>query len=232
MTENDKVLIVIPARSGSKRLPHKNKLLLAGKPLICWTIEAALGARLDARILVTSDDSEILKIARRYRSNGVVAYERATNLASDTSTTTEVLLDAINAEIKMGRNPKTLILLQPTSPLRTSEDIISALNVYQDHGRSDTVVSVCKVDHPTAWVGRISRNSRLIGVKTTKNRSQDHKDEYRLNGAVYVINVDFILKNSTLFTNEIYASVMLKERSFDIDEYLDFKICDLLLRNT
>ena len=130
MADIGEILVVIPARGGSKRLPRKNVLPLAGKPLICWTIEAAMEAKLNARIMVTSDDDEILAIARQYESQGVIAYKRPDELATDTASTADVLIDAVIAEQAADYDPKTLVLLQPTSPLRNAEDIRATLDVY------------------------------------------------------------------------------------------------------
>jgi N-acylneuraminate cytidylyltransferase/CMP-N,N'-diacetyllegionaminic acid synthase len=175
MTEYGEMLMVIPARGGSKRLPRKNVLPLAGKPLICWTIEAALATGLAARILVTSDDEEILSIASRYASQGLIIHKRPAELASDHASTADALLDALATEQQVGHSAKTLILLQPTSPLRTAEDILAAVRKYEESGSSDTVVSVCEVDHPTAWVGTIAGNGQLQGLDLSAKRSQDYR---------------------------------------------------------
>src|SRR5690554_6064416 len=174
MGDTGDILVVIPARGGSKRLPRKNVLPLAGKPLICWTIDAALEAKLNARIMVTSDDEEILAIARQYESQGVIAYKRPDELATDTASTADVLIDAIKAEQAAGNDPKTLVLLQPTSPLRNAEDIRAALDVYREGGCEDTVVTVCEVDHPTAWVGSVTTASIFTAVLGKPKRSQDY----------------------------------------------------------
>src|SRR5690554_631278 len=221
MGDTGDILVVIPARGGSKRLPRKNVLPLAGKPLICWTIEAALEAKLNARIMVTSDDEEILAIARQYQSQGVIAYKRPDELATDTASTADVLIDAVKVEQAAGHDPKTLVLLQPTSPLRNAEDIRAALDVYREGGCEDTVVTVCEVDHPTAWVGTIGEGWRLEGIDLSGKRSQDYRKEYRLNGAVYVASVSELCKRGNIFTDELRASEMPRERSMDIDEKMD-----------
>jgi len=226
MGDTGDILVIIPARGGSKRLPRKNVLPLAGKPLICWTIEAALEAKLKARIMVTSDDEEILAIARQYQSQGVIAYKRPDELATDTASTADVLIDAVEAEQAADHDPKTLVLLQPTSPLRKAEDIRAALDVYREGGCEDTVVTVCEVDHPTAWVGTIGEGSRLEGIDLSGKRSQDYQREYRLNGAVYVAQSALLLEKLTLFSAFLKASVMPRKRSHDIDTPLDFQNCE------
>jgi len=231
MADAGEILIVIPARGGSKRLPRKNVLPLAGKPLICWTIEAALEAKLNARIMVTSDDEEILAIARQYKSQGVISYKRPDELATDTAATADVLIDAVKAEQAAGNDPKTLVLLQPTSPLRNAEDILEALDIYRKGGCEDTVVTVCEVDHPTAWVGTIGEGSRLEGINLSGKRSQDYRKEYRLNGAVYAATVKRLMSKRTLFTANLLASFMPRERSLDIDEEVDFHVCDMYIKS-
>ena len=229
MSNIGEILFVIPARGGSKRLPRKNVLPLAGKPLICWTIEAALKAKLDARIMVTSDDDEILEIARRYESQGVTAYKRPDELATDTSSTIDVVIDSVKAERAAGHDPRTLMLLQPTSPLRSADDIRAALEVFRKRGCEDAVVTVCEVDHPTAWVGTVTSESLFTGVSGTSKRSQDYEKEYRLNGAVYVVNVTTLLTDKKIFSTRTLASKMPRSRSLDVDEYLDLQICEALL---
>lgn len=228
MVDTGDILVVIPARGGSKRLPRKNVLPLGGKPLICWTIEAALEAKLNARIMVTSDDEEILAVARQYESQGVIAYKRPAELATDTASTANVLIDAAKAEQAAGYDPKTIILLQPTSPLRNADDIRAALDVFGEGGCKDTVATVCAVDHPTAWVGRIDEGSRLEGIDLSGTRSQDYRKEYRLNGAVYVTLTSCLLNSGSLFTECLSASIMPRMRSMDIDESTDFRVCECL----
>lgn len=229
MADLGKVLIVIPARGGSKRLPRKNVLPLAGKPLIFWTIEVALATRLDARIVVTSDDDEILSLTQQYAEQGVITHSRPDELATDTATTADALIDAVKAERAAGYAPDTLILLQPTSPLRNADDILAAVQIFETTDCCDTVVSVCEVDHPTAWVGMIDDHSKLSGIDLSGKRSQDYQKEYRLNGAVFVARTELLMKKRALFSDRLRASVMPRDRSFDIDEAVDFLVCESLI---
>jgi len=229
MVDRSDLLIVIPARGGSKRLPRKNILPLAGKPLICWTIETALQVGLGARVLVTSDDEEILNIAERYEEQGVIVHRRPDALATDSATTAEALIEAVESERKVGHRPDVLVLLQPTSPLRTAGDVLEAVQVFRQGGCKDTVVSVCEVDHPTAWIGVIGDEAKFSGIDRLGKRSQDYRKEYRLNGAVYVARTDVLLNRSSLFTESLKASVMPRARSFDIDEEVDFRVCESLI---
>lgn len=229
---NSETLIIIPARGGSKRLPRKNVKPLAGKPLICWTIEAAIKANLDSKIVVTSDDYEILGLADAYGSKGVYRRKRPDNLATDTASTVDAIIDVIESEETSGNKPQTIILLQPTSPLRNEEDIRNAFRLYSDSDKNcyrDTVVSVCEVDHPTAWVGYVESDMSFKGTKLLNQRSQDYEREYRLNGAIYVASIEQIFEAKSLFTQKMKASIMPRERSVDIDEEVDFKVCEGLL---
>lgn len=228
MADFGKTLVVIPARGGSKRLPRKNLLPLGGKPMICWTIDAALAANLGARILVTSDDEEILEIARQYQPKGVAARRRPPELATDTASTVDVLIDAVKAERQAGCNPETIVLLQPTSPLRNADDIREALERFRENGENNTVVTVCEVDHPTAWTGTIGDDCKLEGIDLSGKRSQDYQKEYRLNGAVYVARVSMLFTTNSLFSESLIASVMPRERSLDIDDELTFKVCEAI----
>lgn len=229
MADLGETLVVIPARGGSKRLPRKNVLPLGGKPLICWTIEAVLEAKLNARIMVTSEDEEILAIARQYLNQGVVAYKRPEELATDTASSADVLIDAVMAEQAGGYDPKTLVLLQPTSPLRNADDIWAAMEAFREGGCDDTVVTVCEVDHPTAWVGTIDASSRIEGINLSGKRSQDYRKEYRLNGAVYIVRSSLLLEKQTVFSEFLKASIMPRERSLDVDTRLDFDSCELFI---
>lgn len=216
-------LIVIPARGGSKRLPHKNILMLHGKPLISWTIEAALSSNVSEKIVVTSDDDEILKIAISY---GVIAHKRDSSLASDTAKTIDVVLDCISM---YGNGVGNVLLLQPTSPLRTGEDIAAAMALYE-YAAHETVVSVCEVEHPLEWSGKINTEGKFFGVDFhSVKRSQDLEKSYRINGAIYIFPKTLLMENKTFYSNSVFAYVMPQARSIDIDTWLDFKICEYLM---
>lgn len=227
MADSGEILIVIPARGGSKRLPRKNVLPLAGKPLICWSIEAAIEAKLNARIVVSSDDEGILDVARQYETYGVIAYKRPDEFATDSAATIDVIKDTCCFISSTGFNPATIILLQPTSPLRNSEDIQGALNLYCRKNTKDTVVSVCEIDHPSAWTGTLTDNYVIAGIDFSGKRSQEYPKEYRLNGAVYIADYHHFMSTAMLFTGNVYAYVMPKERSIDIDDFFDFNLAQL-----
>lgn len=225
MIKNHTVLAIIPARGGSKRLPRKNLLPLGGKPLIGWTIEAAMKSRYIDRIVVTSDDAEILAIAQSY---GIEALRRPDDLATDTAGTFETVEHAI------GHSPRSdwIVLLQPTSPLRKAHHIDEALEKAVAKN-ADAVISVCESDHSPLWSNTLPEDGDMrhfLREEVRNKRSQDLEKYYRINGAVYVCKTVPLLEQKSFFLNaNIYAYPMDRESSVDIDEEIDFKIAGLYL---
>jgi len=227
--ENRKVLAIIPARGGSKRLPRKNILPLAGKPLIAWTIEAAINSQVFEQVIVNTDDAEIAEISESF--GATIPFIRPATLASDTASSIDVIKHTLLWYQEKGIYFTDVVLLQPTSPLRNSEDIIIAINSYNQK-KASTVLSVCEVDHPTQWCNSLDNSLSMNGFikeKTGKSRSQDFDKEYRLNGAIYIWDVSkFLAQNSTVIEPS-FATIMPRSRSIDIDEEIDFKIAEALL---
>lgn len=143
MYKNKTFLAIIPARGGSKRLPRKNVLDLCGKPLITWSIEAGLNSKYIDKVVVSSDDDEILEISRKF---GAETIKRPDELASDTATT----FDAIKHTIDNLEKYDYIVLLQPTSPLRDQKHIDEAIELLVEKN-ADAVVSVCEMDHSPLW---------------------------------------------------------------------------------
>jgi len=224
MYKDKTFLAIIPARGGSKRLPRKNVLDLAGKPLIAWTIEATLQSQYIDKVIVSSDDEEILKVSYQY---GAETIKRPAELASDTATT----FDAVKHTIDNCEPYDYIMLLQATSPLRNSKHIDEAVELLE-YKKADAIVSVCEMDHSPLWSNTLpedgSMDSFLRGeVKNT--RSQDLEKYYRLNGAIYIcdtrrllIERGFILKQNT------FSYKMSREDSIDIDEEMDFKMAGII----
>jgi len=224
--KNKTFLAIIPARGGSKRLPRKNVLDLAGKPLIAWTIEAAMKSQYIDKVVVSSDDDEILDIAEQYGSDTI---ERPEDLASDTATS----FDAIKHTIENIASYDYVILLQPTSPLRTEEHIDKAIELLEIKN-ADAIVSVCEMEHSPLWSNTLSSDGSMHGFikEEVKNkRSQDLETYYRLNGAVYICKTTKLLEEKSFFiVDNIYAYEMDRESSVDIDEAMDFKLAKLLMK--
>lgn len=220
-------LAIIPARGGSKRLPRKNVLELATKPLIAWSIEAGLKSKYIDNVLVTSDDNEILDISKQF---GAKTIKRPHELADDTATT----FDAIKHAIENMQKYDYIILLQPTSPLRNSKHIDEAIELLFDK-QSDAVVSVSEMDHSPLWSNVLPEDASMSGFikdEVKNRRSQDLEKYYRLNGAIYICQTDRLLKEKSFFIKDnIFAYRMDRKSSIDIDEDIDFGIADYLLKN-
>lgn len=225
MLQEKTFLAIIPARGGSKRLPRKNVLDLAGKPLIAWSIEAGLQSKYVDRVIVTSDDDKILDIANQYGSETI---KRPDELASDTASS----FDAIRHTIENVEQYDYIILLQPTSPLRNSEHIDEAIELLENK-MADAIVSVCEMDHSPLWSNTLPEDgdmSHFIRDEVTSKRSQDLEKYYRLNGAIYICKTDRLLEEKTFFIEDsIFAYRMDKESSVDIDEEIDFDIAKTIM---
>lgn len=221
-----KILAVIPARGGSKRLPRKNILPLQGKPLVSWSIEEAQKSKYIDNIVLSSDDEEILNIAKQYDINYI---NRDKELSSDTATSIDVILDAIK---KQNQEYDYIILLQPTSPLRKAQHIDEAIEFLFEK-EANSVISMCEVEHPVQWNTNLSKDKSLD--KFIKNldtrRSQEQEVYYRLNGAIYISSSVLLKKEKTFFNeNRSFAYIMDKIDSIDIDEKLDFLIAQTILK--
>lgn len=228
MNKDLKVVAVIPARGGSKRLPGKNLIKLAGKPLIAWTIEAAIESATFDEIVVSSDDNRILAEASKY--DNIITLNRPDYLASDTATTTDAVAHALDELEDRGIRFHVVAVLQPTSPLRKAEDITAALGQFLEH-QGEILVSVCELDHPLEWSGALDSNCRLVGLHNSLHRSQDYEKRYRLNGAIYICRRENIQAGKPLIAEAPLAYVMPRLRSLDIDTSLDLKLCELILNN-
>lgn len=223
---NKSFLAIIPARGGSKRLPRKNALNLCGKPLIAYSIEAGLKSKYISKVIVTSDDEEILNIAKEYKSNTI---KRPDALASDTSTT----FDALKHTLENTHEYDYVVLLQPTSPLRNEKHINEAIELLEEKN-ADAIISVCEMEHSILWANTLPDDSSMSGFlrDEVKNiRSQDLEKYYRLNGAIYICKTEKFLENKGFFLKEnIYAYKMDKKDSIDIDEEIDFKLVQVILK--
>ena len=227
MLEGKTFLAIIPARGGSKRLPRKNILDLAGKPLIAWSIESALKSKYIGKVIVSSDDDEILQISQNF---GADLIKRPQELATDISAS----FDAIKHTINETQLYDYIVLLQPTSPLRNNTHIDEAIQTLIRKG-ADAIISVCEMDHSPLWSNTLPEDgsmSHFIREEVKNKRSQDLDDYYRLNGAIYICKTDLLLKEETFFIKEnIYAYKMDRKSSIDIDEKIDFKLAEFFIKD-
>lgn len=228
MIKEKKILAIIPAREGSKRLPGKNKMELHGKALIEWTIISALESKLVDTILVSTDDEDILELVKKY--DILSPFKRPKELADDTSTIFDVIVHALEYFKSKEVLFSHVLLLQPTSPLRNSEDIMLAIEQLDEKAKS--IVSVCEVEHSPLWTNELPGDLSMkdfLPEKYKNIRSQDLPVYYRLNGAVYISAVEYFLNNKGFFGADTYAYVMPNNRSIDIDNKIDFELCKIMM---
>jgi CMP-N,N'-diacetyllegionaminic acid synthase len=218
---------IIPARAGSKRIPRKNLAAVGGKPLVAWTIAAALEASAVRRVIVSTDDPEIASVAKEWGAD--VPFLRPAHLATDEARSVDVVAHVLESLDPM---PGAIILMQPTSPLRAPEDVDGAARLFEKNGAS-AVVSVTRLDHPLEWVRRIGAGGELIPYVANKvERSQDAEELYVLNGALYVIGAETLLRERTFAPAGTLAYPMPPERSLDVDEPWQLRVADALLRDS
>lgn len=225
------VTVLIPARGGSKRLPRKNVKLLFNKPLIAWTIEVAKASKFVDQIVVSTDDIEIKEVSEKYGAK--VPFIRPEYLSNDTASSFDVIEHAIHF-LNIESENNLLVLLQPTSPLRTVEELDQALNFFIERSASG-VVSVSETEHSPLWSNVLPENfemSDFIRSEVKGKRSQDLPIFYRLNGSIYIYKTSELIEKGSIFYNEtVFAFETSKSTSVDIDTELDFIIAETLVKH-
>ena len=220
------MIAIIPARGGSKGLPGKNIKLLNEKPLMVYTIEAALQSKLIHRVIVSTDDKKIADIA--IASGAEVPFLRPGYLSTDTALAIDNYIYTLDRLNKGTREQiSEFIVLQPTSPLRTSSDIDNAIELFKQKN-ADSVISYTEESHPVFWHKKINKDLSFIDIFKNKlaNR-QDFEKSYYPNGAVFVFKTDLI-KNKKYYSKKSFAYIMPRRRSVDIDTLDDFKFAEFL----
>lgn len=226
-----KSLAIIPARSGSKGLPDKNIIDLNGKPLMYYTIKAAIESGCFNEIMVSTDSEEYASVARDCGAN--VPFLRSIVNSSDCAGSWDAVREVLSEYKKMGICFDYVTLLQPTSPLRTSDDIIGVFNFLKKE-YINNVVSVSEVSHPIQWCFKLDEtNSMKELAESPYNymRRQDLEKHYLENGAIYtvdakkIINVDY-----NFYADNCYAYIMDKNKSIDIDDYIDLMVANAVMK--
>lgn len=225
-TDDSSILAVVPARGGSKGIPRKNIRLIAGRPLIDWTIAAALACPRIGSVVVSTDDSEIASVARACGAK--VPFLRPAELARDETPGVAPVLHAI--EQLPGYSH--VMLLQPTSPLRTVHDIDAAIDLATAR-QADSVVSVTQPDAHPMWTFQLDETGRLRRLLDAPPavRRQDLPPVYALNGAIYLVRTDWLRRTGALVTPDTLALPMPRERSVDIDTPIDWALAEALLKD-
>ena len=222
MFNNRTYVAIVPARAGSKRLPKKNIKLLNGIPLIQYSIDAALKSKFIDEVIVTSDDSRVLEIAKKSKVNSI---KRPSSLSQDHSTTESVVNHTL-AKIAAFDN---IVLLQPTSPLRNEFHIDEAIELF-DKMKANSVISVCKSNYHPALTQPVDSSLSMNGfLKCPKNLDINY---YSYNGAIYICNVEIFKKTGKFLNKKSFAYIMDRNSSVDIDEKIDFSLCEAIMQDS
>lgn len=224
-----KNLAIIPARSGSKGLIDKNIKLLNGKPLIAYSIEAALESTMFDTVMVSTDSEKYAEISREYGAE--VPFLRSERTSSDTASSWDAVEEVLENYQIIGKEFDTFMLLQPTSPLRTKDNIRDAYSEMISKN-ANSVISLCEVDHSPLQCNVLPDNLSLDGFirKDGKGkRRQDMPVYYRFNGAIYLSKVDFFREDHDIYRDNCYAYLMNKRESIDIDDEFDFAMAETVM---
>jgi N-acylneuraminate cytidylyltransferase/CMP-N,N'-diacetyllegionaminic acid synthase len=228
MYKNKSFLAIIPARSGSKSIINKNIKEINYKPLMAYTIEACIKAKIFGDIIVSTDSEKYAEIAKTYGAS--VPFLRPKELSVDTSSNHDVILHVLNEMKKNKKSYDYFILLQPTSPLRNENNILESIEKLLGYD-ANSVVSICEVDHSSSINVVLDSTKRLdfLFDDSKKNRRQDMKKEYRINGAIYICKTEYFLKYKSFYREKSYAYVMDKMSSVDIDDIYQFNFAKFLM---
>lgn len=222
-----KTFALIPARGGSKGITRKNIKMIAGKPLIVWTIEAALRSSLLSAVVVSTDDLEIAQVARQ--AGAQVPFMRPAELAQDQTPGLDPVLHALDQLPQFDY----VLVLQPTSPLRTTDDIDGLLNLVAQK-KTPSAVSVAEADTHPYWTYRLNADQTMARFMDAAPvaRRQDLPSVFSLNGAMYFADANWLRDSGSLVGAETLAYIMSKEHSVDLDTPLDWKFAELLLKES
>lgn len=232
MIDGKTIIAIVPARAGSKGLPSKNIKLFCGRPLIAWSIEAGLGSQYIDEVMVSSDSEDISNIAREFGAN--VPFIRPIELASDTATSIDVIRHAINFySNKLHKKYEYVVLLEPTSPLRTKEDIDNAIRCLVANKQATAIVGVCKTESQNpAFLVKKNTNNFLVSYENSEIkilRRQDINDVYFLEGSVYISETAILLKKDTFYHENTLGFEFPKWKSIEIDDLDDFIMAEALM---
>lgn len=234
MQKKNEILALIPARGGSKGIPGKNLISLCGKPLIQYTIDAAKKSKIITRTILSSDDDEIINYCKKQDIE--VPFKRPEEYAEDTSSMIDVIYHAVRfLELKENYLPDYILLLQPTSPLRTENHIDEALTKLINSG-ADSIVSVVDVPHNFNPYSIMSlKDDYLIPHLEfdEKKNSRQLKPKYfaRNGAAIYAFTYDCLMNKNSIYGDKILPYFMKKEESIDIDEKIDLLFSETIIRN-
>ena len=229
MIGDSRLLAIITARGGSKRLPRKNISVFNGQPLIAWSVKAGKNSQYVDRLILSTDDNETAQIAKS--AGAEIPFKRPGELALDSTSSIDVVVHAINELAARGDIYEYVLLLQPTSPLRSARHIDEAVELLVDKDATG-IISVTEVDHPYEWSGLLSQSLSMddfLQRQLDSQSSQNLPVRYRVNGAIYIAKVDQFIKEKSFFlSSKLFAYKMDREVSVDIDTRFDFQFAEFL----
>ena len=227
-----KILAIIPARAGSKRLPGKNIKDFGGKPLIAWAIQAAKQSRYISKVLVSTDSDEVASVSRKFGAD--VPFLRPNEIAGDTATIKDVILHALREMEKSGETFEHIILLQPTSPLRTADHIDQAFSAYfDDKDPKKSLVSVFETEYYYELMFKIDQNELKGNFLNVDGKifTQQMSKAVTPNGCIYIRTTESFREHGDFYSGRVVPYVMSVESSADIDTQEDFDKALQLLSN-
>ena len=223
-------IAIIPARSGSKGLKDKNIRMLNGKPLMAYTIEAALKSKCFDVVMVSTDSKKYARIAKEYGAE--VPFLRNEETSQDKTSPWDVMKEVLEKYKELGEEFDTFALLQPTSPLRTAKDIKNAYAELAEK-KANAVVSMCELECSMHLVNTLPKSLSMKGFISQEQynkRRQDIRPYYRFNGAIYISKVKSFMKHMNIYDDKCYAYIMDRNSSYDIDDLNDLKIVEALMK--
>lgn len=229
MYKDKKILAIIPARGGSKGIKNKNIVDLCNRPLISYSIIAALESKYIDKVVVSTDSEEIAEVARNYDAE--VPFLRPKELASDTAKTIDAVMHCIETLEEMGQTYDYLVLLQPTQPLRQAYHIDEAIELLMDKDEVSLISVRRVIDHPILirTIDEVGNGVNLMNQSSTQRR-QDFKQYYKVNGSIYINKIDQLTYETSLNDNKV-CYIMEDQYDIDIDEHFDLSIAELKLTN-
>ena len=229
MIDGERVIAVIPARGGSKALPHKNIAPLGGRPLIVWSIEIAQSVDLIERVIVSTDDEAIAAMALKHDAE---VYRRPPHLATDTALVVDALRDLIETLRTEGEPARVMVLLEPTCPFRSAEDVTACLAKLVSEGRDSVATfNQAELNPHRAWVIENGEPAPFIAGADPWQPRQKLPPAYQLNGAVYAFRADRLPPaTNALLYGDSAAVIIPAERCLDIDTAFDFVLAETLLK--
>lgn len=233
MISEKKIIAIIPARGGSKGLPGKNIKELCGKPLIAWTVEAGLRSQYIDEVVVSTDTQEIASIALKYGAS--VPFYRPADLSSDTSTSFDVVKHALSYYKKeLNKEFDYIVMLEPTSPLRDTLDIDSAIEQLLSNDQASSIVGICKTESQNpAFLAKKNNDNFLVGYENKDMRvmrRQEINEVYFFEGSVYISDVKTLLTRKTFYHEYTLGYEVPKWKSPEIDDIEDFVIIEALMK--